>query len=406
MIWLALLVLQLLPLPLDWLKVLSPHSLAAWKNVSALGAEASISIDPVATEAFLLKSLAYVTAFWLVLVLVNTRVRLRQFVLAIVLSGVAQAMLASFLHISGASYELFFTRIGHGGSALGTFANRDHLAGYLEMTLALGIGMMIATLREGSAQNWRQRLRGLLFWLLSGRVLIRLMLMLMVIALVMTHSRMGNAAFFTSMLVAGLLGIALSRHATRATVVLLVSLIILDVFIVSTWFGMDRLVQRFEGTSIAAPDRSAGMTAEESVEERAIPARSALSLIDDYRWFGSGGGSFYITFPKYQPRELVNFYDYTHNDYAQFMAEVGLIGTAVLGLLVLATFVVALRTQYVRRDPLSRGVAFGVTMGIISLLIHSWVDFNLQIPANALTFVVLLALGWVAWAVERQKVAG
>ena len=75
---------------------------------------------------------------------------------------------------------------------------------------------------------------------------------------------------------------------------------------------------------------------------------------------------------------------------------------AWLGLLVLWTLFVALRTQYQRRDAMCRGVAFGATMAIIALMIHSWVDFNLQIPANAFTFVVVLAMGWVAQSVERN----
>ena len=135
-------------------------------------------------------------------------------------------------------------------------------------------------------------------------------------------------------------------------------------------------------------------------------ARLSLPLVADYRWFGSGGGTYYVAFPKYRSPELTFTFDYTHNDYVQFMVETGLIGTALVGLLVLWTFIIALCTQYVRRDALSRGVAFGVTMGIISLMIHSWVDFNLQIPANALTFVTLLALGWVAWSVERRGKGG
>jgi ABC-type uncharacterized transport system permease subunit len=80
----------------------------------------------------------------------------------------------------------------------------------------------------------------------------------------------------------------------------------------------------------------------------------------------------------------------------------GVIGLGLLGLVVLSTFVVALRTLYERRDPLCRGIAFGATMGIIAIMIHSWVDFNLQIPANALTFVVLLALGWAAYSINRH----
>ena len=44
-------------------------------------------------------------------------------------------------------------------------------------------------------------------------------------------------------------------------------------------------------------------------------------------------------------------------------------------------------------------------MGIIAIMIHSWVDFNLQIPANAFTFVVLLALGWAAFSMHRRHSA-
>jgi hypothetical protein len=43
-----------------------------------------------------------------------------------------------------------------------------------------------------------------------------------------------------------------------------------------------------------------------------------------------------------------------------------------------------------------RGISFGAMMGITSLMIHSWVDFNLQIPANALTFMLILAFGWIS----------
>lgn len=43
-----------------------------------------------------------------------------------------------------------------------------------------------------------------------------------------------------------------------------------------------------------------------------------------------------------------------------------------------------------------RGLSFSALMAIISFGIHSTVDFNLQIPANAATFMVILALGWLS----------
>ena len=50
-------------------------------------------------------------------------------------------------------------------------------------------------------------------------------------------------------------------------------------------------------------------------------------------------------------------------------------------------------------------MAFGGLMAMVAYLIHSFVDFNLQIPANALSMVILIALLWSASALPRGKQA-
>ena len=74
----------------------------------------------------------------------------------------------------------------------------------------------------------------------------RIYLAIMVITLVLTHSRMGNTAFFASMTIAGVLALLLMKRSPRPVVILLTSLVIIDIFIVSQWFGLDQLKQRFE----------------------------------------------------------------------------------------------------------------------------------------------------------------
>jgi len=44
-----------------------------------------------------------------------------------------------------------------------------------------------------------------------------------------------------------------------------------------------------------------------------------------------------------------------------------------------------------------------VVMGVIAIGIHSTVDFNLQIPANAFVFTILLGLGWVSLYLGRSR---
>lgn len=395
--WLAWLALQVVPLPAGLLQFISPTraGLPTPLHASALQ---TLSIDQNASLGYLLKSCAYAAAFGLALALMRNRERLKNIAIVIVAAGTLQALAASFMHLAGLNVEVFFTKFSHIDNAHGTFVNRNHLAGYLEICLALGIGMMIATLKGGGAQSWKQRFRDTVGWLLSTRVLLRISLVIMVIALVMTRSRMGNAAFFTSMLVAGVIGLATSRHATRSTVVLLVSLIIIDVFIVGTWFGVENVIKRYEGTTLYRELQPTGA----SVEERLEPGLYAMDMLKDYPLTGSGGGTFYTAFPNYRPGAISAYFDFAHNDYVQITTDTGVIGLGLLGLIVLSTFVVALRTLYERRDPLCRGIAFGATMGIIALMLHSWVDFNLQIPANALTFVVLLALAWTAYSVNRR----
>ena len=100
---------------------------------------------------------------------------------------------------------------------------------------------------------------------------------------------------------------------------------------------------------------------------------------------------------------MQSYYDHAHNDYAEFATELGLPAFALLGLGVVLSLGAALRAQRLRHDPLMRGIGFGAGMGLVALLIHSTVDFNLQIPANAALFVVLMALGWISLHLGRGQ---
>ena len=53
-----------------------------------------------------------------------------------------------------------------------------------------------------------------------------------------------------------------------------------------------------------------------------------------------------------------------------------------------------------------RGMSFACIMGVTAMLIHAWVEFNFQIPANAMYFMVLAALGWISLGLDRHGVPG
>jgi O-antigen ligase len=121
---------------------------------------------------------------------------------------------------------------------------------------------------------------------------------------------------------------------------------------------------------------------------------------------GIGAGTFIYSYPAYKSDDIKadRIYNNAHNDHAQFMAEFGLPAFLLLALAVLISAWWAIMAMVKRNSELFKGVGFGACMGIIALLIHSAVDFNLQIPANAYMFVLLLALAAVArWTPHKSE---
>lgn len=332
------------------------------------------------------KSITLALFFLCCLQILTTQARLEAVANIVVLSGVFQAIYAVLVTLGGSGFDLLGLKqvTPFKDATTGTFVNRNHLAGYLEMCLATGIGLLIAGLPSSGVDiGWRERSRRLLRALLGGKARIRLFLVIMVIALVMTRSRMGNGAFFASMGISAIIGFAIYRKASRSLVTLFASMIVIDLLIVSTWFGLDKLAERIEQTHI-------------SQEVRLDVNANAWPWFTEHWLTGSGAGSFGTTFPAYRTADVGPFFDFAHNDYLQILGEYGIAGAALFAFLVISSLVTAIQAQRKRQSRMQKGMAFAAMMGIISLMIHASVDFNHQIPANAMLFMLLCAFAWSA----------
>lgn len=349
------------------------------------------SLDPANSLQEALQGFALICILMLSLLLIRTKERIKLTCYVLVFSGLFQALYGSMMTLTGIEYSFFIPKESYLDRATGTFVNRNHLAGYLVLTLSVGIGLMISTLKGSGATGWRDMTRRLLTTLLGSKARLRIILVMMVAGLVLTHSRMGNTAFFASLAIAGVIALILSKRSTRSTVILITSLIVIDLFVVGTFFGVDKVAQRLQTTSEQSETR-------DEVNGYTLDA-IALSPLEGY-----GAGTFYTLFPEYREEDAgYSFYDHTHNDYLEFASDYGLVVTGLLMLAVLLCFISAIRAQIKRKDPLMRGIAFSCTMAVIALAIHSTVDFNLQIPANAATFMVVLALGQISLYQRSKK---
>ena len=373
-------IVQTLPLPAGLLSLLSPQSMDIHSMTQSFP---SLSLDVHATRQSALKTLCYLLLFCLTLLLINDKHRIKLLAQVIVLGGVFQAAYGALMTLSGLEYGFFIEKESGLGVATGTFINRNHLAGYLEMCLAVGVGLMLAELSTQTAVSWRDNARRMLKTLLGNKARVRLALVVMVIGLVLTHSRMGNTAFLVSLSVVGGFYLFVVRRITRGSMIFFVSLLVIDLLVVGNFFGVEKVVERLQETNIGT-------------EVRVELSSDTLAIVRDFPLTGTGAGSFYSTYPLYNSGNITPpFYRHAHNDYLQFASEFGLAALVLLGFSVLASLWAAVSAQIVRRDRLLQGMGFAATMGIVSLLIHSAVDFNLQIPANAAMFVVLMALAWI-----------
>ena len=382
--YLFLIFFQLIPLPAFIVDLISPTRLNSFRLVFPEQQWLSLSEDHHVTLSFFIESVFYYGVFIFTLLLINSREKIKLLTWTIIYSALFQAMYGSLMTLSGVEYGFFFEKYAYLGVATGTFINRNHLAGYLNMSIAIGIGVLISGLgKEEVLRTSKQWLRKVVQVLLSKKAQLRVYIALCTIALVLTHSRMGNTAFFVSLTIAALLALKLTNHARKTMLFLVVSIIVIDVLIVSAWFGLDKVADRLEQTSVAT-------------EQRDEVAQYTLNQWQDYFITGSGGGTYQYVFPAYHGYEIQQYYDHAHNDILEFASETGIVGIMLLIGIVLLSLSTAIKALSLRRQPLMIGLAFTATMAILALSIHSFVDFNLQIPANAALFMVILALAWIA----------
>lgn len=337
------------------------------------------SIDPNQTLIMLLKTTTMLMLAWLVLLYVDTKDRIKTFIYWLVAAGVCQALYATYLNLSPEITSWVYS-FKHSQRAMGSFTYPNFLANYLALCLAMGMGLLISQLKiSGAASNLREIIRDIASTLLSSKMFLRMSLILMIVGLILTRSRMGNSAFFIALAVVSIFAFFFYNRRPKNLRLLIVSFFILDLIIVGAMFGVDKVKERLVETSLQS-------------ETRDEVVRDSIPLILDKPILGSGGGSFYTAFPAYQPEFYSGYYDNAHNDYIQFAVELGIPPTALLGGLLLFSLWLAVKVMVKRKTPLYQGVAFGSSIAILHMLLHSTVDYSLQAGANSMTFVAILAL--------------
>lgn len=373
--------IQFQPLSMEWIQTLSPAR-AVYTGLGPQPDHMTLSFSPWATSHSLLLGMGYLQLFVLTLLLVDSESRLRILLYTIIILGLLQAIYGSLMTLSGVEMHLWYHKEGHRGVATGTLLNRNHLANYLTYSAAAAIGLLLSTSKVNSINTWRQGVRAISEWLLGNKGFLRIALIIIVIGLILTRSRMGNIAFFISLSTTALLWLFLSRKFNKTTCILFASLFIIDALLVGTWFGIDEVAARIENTNT-----------EQEMRHQLLPYM--LNMAQDFWLAGTGAGTFADTFPLYKKQMTATWYNEAHFDYMQFLIEFGVIGAAPLLVIVIWSLAKTFQTIRYRRSRLLVATGFTCLMALTASGIHAVVEYNLQRPATASLFVIFLALPWV-----------
>lgn len=322
-----------------------------------------ISLTPSATLDALL-SLAPPAAAFLAGLCLDERGR-RRATLVVVAAALLGAVLSAGQLASGDDSALRFYRITNADSAVGFFANRNHYAALLVISLPM-IAYWLAY-SEGRARAQRA-----VYMLIAAGLMV-----IVIVSLGITRSRAGVGLGLAAIVASAVL-LWFSAAVPRIVPVLLIAVLLIGGGLVSA-FALQPLMERFSGT--VAP------------EARLSILPTALAALKAYWPVGSGLGSFVPVFQNFEHADVftAQFINHAHDDFLEILVETGLFGglIALAGLAWVAVASVRAAGWPVGRD---KDLARVAAVVVLLLLVHSLVDYPLRTAGLAAVFGLACAL--------------
>ncbi len=313
------------------------------------------------TRTELLKLAAYFLVFFLTAQAFRTRGELSKLAWFVIVLCFVVSLFGIIQHFTSGGEIYWSQALKTEGDPFGPYVNRNHFAGFVELTLPVGLGLMAF---RGVHKD--------IFPLTA------LMTVVPISAVVLTGSRGGiiSVAFE-----AGVLALLVrSRRALtwKSHRMIAAGAVALAALALVVWVGAGKAVARLSG--LKSPEVSLG--------RRLSMVRGAAHIFLDYPIEGCGLGTLVDVYPHYETAYDGKVVDHVHNDYLELLAETGLLGGLCGAAFLWLLYREARRSFAAEQSHFSRGLHAGAIVALSGLLLHSLVDFNLQIPANALLFLL------------------
>jgi O-antigen ligase len=322
------------------------------------------SAYPHDTISLLLQYIAYAMLCFLACqtLLRSTQARRLAFVFSIYGATLAAFALIQGISSNGKLYWLRQPR--NGGWIYGPYVNHNHYAGLMEMLVPIPLVLSLTRLASTKTRNVAAAAAAV-----------------MVGTIFISGSRGGMLAIVGELVILSVF-LVKQKRGLRTAIGLGVFLAIVVGLL--TWVGGGELSRRI---ATVGPSRF-----ELSGDIRSYINRDGLRMFLKKPVLGWGLGTFPVIYPQFRTFYTNFFVNQAHNDYLQLLVEMGLLGFATMVWFVATAYARAIKKIGDWTGDISGAVTLACMLGLTGILIHSAVDFNLQVPANAALFYVMCTI--------------
>jgi O-antigen ligase len=300
--------------------------------------------------------------------------------LAVILSTFGFAV-ASFALLQGLSWngKIYWIRTpAHGGWIYGPFANHNSYAGLMELLVPIPLVFALSRYARG-------RLRST----------VAIAAAVMAATIFFSGSRGGMLAFLVQLIFLGVVVVKTQKGPAVAAGIGVFAVLMAGLLI---WIGGVGLTQRLATIGADAKQELAGGI-------RWTINKDGLRMFAKKPVLGWGLGTFAHAYPQHRTFYTSFLINEAHDDYLQFLVETGAVGFAIVLWYIVAFYRNALKKLQNWPNDINGAIALASLIGCTGILVHSFVDFNLQVNSNAAFFYVFCALGASPRAIEsRQRV--
>ena len=333
------------------------------ETAGVVGISRTISLDPFWTQVAALHFLAIFIFLAAFLSFIDSAKRLQKMVSLITVFGFVFAFFA-ILQVFLSPHKIYGIYEVPYAVPFGSFVNRHDFAAYMEMTIAVPLGLMFV----GAVQK-------------DKRLLYITAIGLMGIALLLSGSRGGLISLLAEIFFLVILTTKTKSSGQFGLKIGLAVLLVATIIVGAILIGGETSLTRFAETA-NSDDFSAN---------RLHIWEVTLSIIKNNLPFGAGFGAFGVAYTPFDTLNGSGRVEQAHNDYLQVLADAGIVGLIIGAFFVYQLFRTGLQNIQTPNS-FRRGVAVGALAGCFAVLVHSLFDFVLHITAVAMLFITLISL--------------